>query len=68
MDYKQARNSNFDYTRQGSEDMEQIRELVTKAWKTGIDLGYSPHEIFYEIISEVNVEFLMGALSVRVGK
>ena len=62
---KQARNSEFKYTKQSREDMDKVCKLVSDAWNKGIELGYNPHEIFYEIVAEANTEFLMFALDMK---
>ena len=62
---KQARDSKFNYTGQGNDDMNKVRKLVSDAWQKGIELGYGPHELFYEITAEANMEFLMVALDIK---
>lgn len=62
---KQARNSEFQYSRQSREDMDKVCKLVSDAWNKGIELGYNPHEIFYEIVAEANTEFLMYTMDMR---
>ena len=62
---KQARNSKFQYTKQSREDMDEVCKLVSDAWNKGIELGYNPQEIFYEIVAEANTEFLMFALGMK---
>ena len=62
---KQVRNSEFKYTKQSREDMDKVCKLVSDAWNKGIELGYNPHEIFYEIVAEANTEFLMFALDMK---
>ena len=62
---KQVRNSEFKYTKQSREDMDKVCKLVSDAWRKGIELGYNPHEIFYEIVAEANTEFLMFALDMK---
>ena len=62
---KQSRDNKFNYTKQGSDDMNKVRKLVADAWQQGIQLGYNPHEIFYEIVAEANTEFLMFVMSAK---
>ena len=62
---KPVRNSEFKYTKQSREDMDKVCKLVSDAWNKGIELGYNPQEIFYEIVAEVNTEFLMFALNME---
>ena len=62
---KQARNSEFKYSKQSREDMDKVCKLVSDAWHKGIELGYNPHDIFYEIVTEANTKFLMLALSMQ---
>ena len=62
---KQVRNSKFEYSRQSREDMDKVCKLVADAWNKGIELGYDPHEIFYEIVGEAHTGFLMFALGMK---
>ena len=62
MTYKSAREG-LRYTRQGNDDMESVRHLVREAFQKGVDMGYHPHEIFYEIGAEAQMEFLMVAVA-----
>ena len=62
---KPVRNSEFKYTKQSREDMDKVCKLVSDAWNKGIELGYNPQEIFYEIVTEANTKFLMLALGMQ---